>query len=151
MKATLESLLVRVKKEVAVKAVESEKKKLEARHERLRRQAPTTIYEREDLWYGVAIHREYELQLCDCCKGERVAFNCDKVELRHKIDRSAIRWIRERGEGMDDLPTRITIAERVIPECFDCQTLGRQLQHLFRKGSGTTNANQTPPEARRQS
>lgn len=131
MKATLESLLLRVKKEVEKKAVISEKKKLEARREIARRGQPLTIYEKPEMWFGVAIHREYELQICDSCKGEHVAFNCDKVELRHRIDKSAIRWLRERGEDMDNLPTKIWITERVVPECFECHTLGKQLKHLF--------------------
>lgn len=137
---TLESLLTRIKKEVAQKAVESEKKKAEAKAERARRSEPMSIYEREDLWIPKAIHREYELQLCDCCKGEKTVFNCEKVELHHKVDRSARRWIRERGEGMDDLPLTVTVSERVIPECFDCHTVGKMLQHLFKKGPGNAQA-----------
>lgn len=137
---TLESLTARIKKEVAAKAQQSERRKLEAREERKRREAAPSIYEREDLWFPVAIHREYEVQLCDCCKQEQTVFNRDKVELHHRHDRSARRWLHERGETMSALPIRIEILERVIPECFTCLTLGKILNHLW-KGSPNAQTN----------
>lgn len=129
---TLESLLVRVKKEVANKEKVSAAKKAEARQERIKRAEPMSIYEREELWIPVALHREYEVQYCDSCKMETTAFSCERVELRHKIDRSARRWLRERGEGMQDLPMFTSIVERVVPECFCCYTLGRFSTSLWK-------------------
>lgn len=132
---TIDSLLTRIKKEVAEKDKKSEIKKGEARIERLRRQAPPSMYAKEELWTPVALHREYEVQHCDCCKDERTVFNQEKVELHHKVDRSARRWLRERGEGMDNLPLHIIISERSIPECFACITTGKILHHLFRNAA----------------
>lgn len=136
---TLESLITRVKKEAAQKAVESDRKKEEARIERQRRvatgQTEPTMYQKEELWYGVGIHRIYEIQTCDCCKGRQVLFDGDRVELRHRLDRSARRWVRERGEAFDgSLPVKVDVVERVIPECWDCFSVERHLTHLFTKG-----------------
>lgn len=129
---TLESLLVRVKKEVANKEKVSAQKKLEARAERIKRAEPQSMYEREELWIPVALHREYEVQYCDSCKVETTAFSCERVELKHKIDRSARRWLRERGEGMQQLPMHTTIVERVVPECFCCYSLGKFSTSLWK-------------------
>jgi hypothetical protein len=130
--ATIDSLLLRIKKEVAQREKQSAAKKLEARAERLKREEPQSIYERQDMWTPVAIYREYEIQHCDCCKQELTVFNCEKVELRHRTDKSAIKWVHERGEALKGLPTKITILERVIPECFCCLTLGKFTQHFWR-------------------
>ena len=130
---TIDSLLQRVRKEVATKQVFSEKKKQEAKVERLRRKEPQpSIYVKEELWKPVAIHREYQVQICDCCKQEQTMFLRDKVELQHKIDRSAKRWLNERGEGTQNLPMFIEVQERVIPECFCCNTLGRFANTLWK-------------------
>ncbi len=138
-KFSLENLLSRVKSQVAHKEEESKKKKLAARKERIARgggDAPT-IYEKEENWLPIRIHREYELQLCDSCKGEQGLFQGDRVEYKHRLDKSAKRWKAERGESMDpklNLPVQVHVVPRTIPECWDCLTLGRKLQHLFRKG-----------------
>lgn len=130
---TIESLLTRIKREVAEKAKVSELKKAEARVERLRRaEPPPSMYQREELWVAVALHREYEIQHCDQCQCEHTAFNQEKVELHHKIDRSARRWLKERGEGMENLPLQIHVTERTIPECFACITAGKLLHNLFK-------------------
>ena len=132
-KITLEGLAARIKLQVAAKEKKNDKVKLMAK---LKRQElypggePTT-YQREENWYPVSILREYEIQTCDCCKRENVHFAGDRVELRHKTDRSARRWIRERGELFESLPQRVQILERVVPECWDCYTLGKKLSNLF--------------------
>lgn len=156
---TIESLLLRVKKEVAQKQQVSEKKKLEAKVERQRRAEPQiSMYAKEELWLPVAIYREYEVQICDCCKSEQTIFLRQKVELRHKIDRSARRWINERGEAMlDELPLNVEIQERLVPECFCCLSVGRTLQHLFKgprnaqKVEVEVEANTSPAGSRPQS
>lgn len=130
----LEALLQRVKKQVAEKEKKSAKTKLLAKLKRqeLYPDGEPTTYQREENWLPIAIHREYEVQTCDCCRGEKVLFQGDKVELRHKIDHSARRWIRERGESFQQLPMQTHVVERVIPECWECFTLGKQLLTLFK-------------------
>lgn len=148
---TIDSLLSRVRREVQQKEVQSAAKKAEARTERARRSEPAiSMYAQESLWVAVALHREYQVQICDSCKGETTIFLRDKVELQHKVDRSARRWLNERGEGMSNLPIRIEIQERVIPECFCCLTVGRTLNHLFKGTSNEAKESVVPAEAIRQ-
>lgn len=131
---TLESLLVRVKKEVAAKEKSSELKKQEAKLERIKRLAPQTVYQREDLWYPYAIHREYEIQHCDSCQTKNTVFSCERIEMRHKADRLKSRWIRkDRGEAMlDGLPQQTSWIERTIPECYCCWTIGNLTTSLWK-------------------
>lgn len=92
-----------------------------------------SIYQQEANWLPRRIHREFEIQLCDCCKGEQVAFMGDRVELHHRIDRSAKRFIRERGEALRaDLPVDLHLIQRVIPECWSCYSAGQLLETLFK-------------------
>lgn len=142
--ATLESLLVRVKKEVAIKAQLSEQKKKEAAEEIQRRKQQPDVYQREDLWSAIKIVREYEVQVCACCKLETTIFAGERIVLRHKTDRFAqrtvlvqpnSRWFGYKGESPLELPLEIVFPERVIPECFGCYTVGRMLQLFPRRAA----------------
>lgn len=140
---TLESLVVRVKKEVEAKAKISDQKKREAAEEIRRRKEQPDVYQREELWFPTCVHREYEIQVCDCCKTETTIFAAERVELHHKLDKYArrtvvvqpgSRWSAYKGETpLEVLDLKIEISERIIPECFGCFTAGKLLQHLFRK------------------
>ena len=127
---SLDHLLKRVQTSIA------EKKKRTPSPAKEANEAALTIYQRPEMWRPVLIHRWYELQTCDCCKGEKMLFGGDKVELEHIKDPSAKRWLRERGEAIDgSLPVEIHIEERVIPECWDCHTVGKQLENIFMAAS----------------
>lgn len=128
---TIDSLLTRIKREVQQREKQSAAKKLEARHERLRRAEPTSIFQREELWHPVAVHRQYEVQHCDSCKQEQTCFSHDKIELRHKLQPSARRWRYDRGEGVGNLPVKVHIVEHTIPECFACASVGKVFNTLF--------------------
>lgn len=127
---SLDHLLKRVQGQIAEK-----KKRAPKEHQEANRKAES-IYNRPELWKPVCIHRWYEVQTCDCCKGEKVLFDGDKVELAHTKDASAKRWLRERGEAINgDLPIEVHIIERVVPQCWDCHTIGKQLDNIFMAAS----------------
>lgn len=86
-----------------------------------------------DHWQPFRCRHLYERQLCDCCGGESVVFHQELTGFRAIHRPTTIRWLRHRGEAFDhSLPVECEIFERRIPRCWDCQTLDRLTEHLWK-------------------